>query len=222
MARSRAGSKGSRSADYHHGDLRRALVDATLEAIEAHGAQRITLRGVARAAGVSHMAPYNHFADKSALLAAAAAAGFRKLKLTMEQRMARHPSGDPKRLQAAGIAYTVFAVQNPELFRLMFGPELADKRGYEELARAADEAFGTLLGSIEETGFEADTRASASEFAITPWALVHGLAMLAVSGRLPSADQESIEVLAQQATNLLYHGLANARGRGKVEDAAKE
>lgn len=197
--------------DYHHGDLRRALVDATLSAIETQGAQGITLRGIARAAGVSHMAPYNHFADKAALLAAAAAAGFRKLKLAMEQRMTRHPSGDPKRMQDAGIAYTLFAVENPELFRLMFGPELADKRGHEELARAADDAFRVLLSALAETGFEAGSSAAITGLALTPWALVHGLAMLAVAGRLPHADRERIEALAQQATDLLYVGLANAR-----------
>jgi AcrR family transcriptional regulator len=215
MARNRGRPlKRTKPADYHHGDLRRALVDATLDAIEAHGAQDITLRGVARAAGVSHMAPYNHFADKAALLAAAAAAGFQKLKQAMEQRMTRHPPGNPRRLQEAGVAYTVFAVENPELFRLMFGPELADKRGHAELARAADEAFGVLMGAMAETGFDAEGPAAATEFALTPWALVHGLAMLAVAGRLPHSDRERIEALAMQATDLLYEGMAHVGRRG--------
>jgi AcrR family transcriptional regulator len=212
MARPRGKSQPrSLPAEYHHGDLRRALVEATLNAIEADGAQGITLRGVARAAGVSHMAPYNHFADKAALLAAAAAAGFRRLRAAMEERMTRHPAGDPRRLQDAGIAYAIFAVENPELFRLMFGPELADKRRHEELAHAAQEVLGVLVGALAETGIVSGGPGGASAFAVTPWALVHGLAMLAVAGQLPSMDRRQIEVMAQEATDLLYDGLAHSR-----------
>ena len=194
--------------EYHHGDLRQALVDAALEDIAAHGAERVTLRGVARAAGVSHMAPYNHFADKAALLAAAAAVGFRQLGRAMEERMAAHPRGDPKRLQAAGIAYAVFAVDHPALFRLMFGPELADRRSHEELGQAAADAFRSLLGAIGDVGSESEASPAVADFAVIPWALVHGLAMLAVAGQLPGMDAQHIEVLARRATDVLYEGMA--------------
>lgn len=218
MARSRKKPGRTSPVDYHHGDLRQALVDATLEAIADHGAQGITLREVARAVGVSHMAPYNHFADKAALLSAAAAEGFRRLKAAMDGRMSRFAIGDPRRVQAVGVAYTVFAVENPDLFRLMFGPELANASGSEELTRVAGETFGCLLGALAETGVDA-TDPAAAQLALTPWALVHGLATLAVAGRLPRSDPTYIERLALQATEVLYHGMANVRPPGPAEGA---
>lgn len=210
MPPSRRRSRSKPRKDYHHGDLRQALVDAALEDIAAHGVEQVTLRGVARTAGVSHMAPYNHFADKAALLAAAAAAGFRQLGRAMDERMAAHPRGDPKRLQAAGIAYAVFAVEHPALFRLMFGPELADRRRHEELGRAAADAFRSLLGAIGDAGSEREAAMAVADFAVIPWALVHGLAMLAVAGQLPGTDAQRIEVLTRRATDVLYEGMGAA------------
>lgn len=203
------GSVRRRPPSYHHGDLRQALVDATLQAIAEEGVQGVTLRGVARLAGVSHMAPYHHFPDKTALLAAAAEAGFRRLQSAMEARMRRFPAGDPRRIQAAGVAYAVFAVEHPDLFQLMFGSEFAVKREHPQLAQAADAAFACLLGALAETGLTSGQGVGATELAVTPWALVHGLATLAVSGQLPTRDPKSIERLALQATDLLGRGLAN-------------
>jgi AcrR family transcriptional regulator len=213
MAVSGKQGKGRRKpAERHHGDLRRALVEATLRLIEAGETHRVTLRSVARAVGVSHMAPYNHFADKAALIAAAGAEGFRRLRKAMEQRMAAFEPGDPLRLQAVGLAYVAFAVANPELFRLMFGPELADTSSHAELAGAAREVLETLVGALGAAGVATPSGDAAAEFAITPWALVHGLAMLAVAHQLPVRGAQQIEALAAQSTRLLFFGLRNAMG----------
>lgn len=209
MPGSRVSRRKAPSRDYHHGDLRRALVESSLDLIEKEGVERVTLRGVARAAGVSHMAPYNHFADKSALVAAAAAEGFRKLQAAMEAAVAKAAGAPPERLAAAGVAYAVFAVRHPALFRLMFGPELADKRSHPELAAAADAVFQTLLGQIAATGIGPGDPGAARAFALTPWSLVHGLAMLAAAGQIPDATPATIEALARQATGYLAVGLAN-------------
>ena len=111
-----------RAASYHHGDLRDALMRAARTILEKDGLAELSLRGVARAVGVSPAAPYHHFADKHALLTAVATQGFAALRSEMITRMAKET--DPvARLDASGVGYVVFAVDNPALFRLMFGGE---------------------------------------------------------------------------------------------------
>src|SRR5271154_1132897 len=109
-----------RTASYHHGDLRDALVRAGRTILEEDGLAVLSLRRVARTAGVSPAAPYHHFADKQALLDAVATQGFDALTSAMETRMAKETDPDA-RLDASGVGYVVFAVENPALFRLMFG-----------------------------------------------------------------------------------------------------
>lgn len=203
------GTKPRRRAktEHHHGDLRRTLVDATLGLIAAGGSHDVTLRAVARAAGVSHMAPYNHFTDKAALIATAGAEGFRRLKRAMETRMEAFAPGDPRRVQAVGIAYVVFAVENPELFRLMFGSELADAKSHPELGQAASDVYQTLLGALGVSGVSAS--AGASGVGLTPWALVHGLATLSIAGQIPARSTEQVEALARDATYVLFVGMKN-------------
>ena len=111
---------------YHHGDLRRALVSSALEFLSVAG---LSLRAVARRAKVSAMAPYRHFADKEALLAAAAEHGFRQLTIRFSAAAAAAP--DPgAALNALGVAYVVFACDEPSLFKLMFGPAIEQKPAY--------------------------------------------------------------------------------------------
>src|SRR5258707_1216881 len=105
---------------YHHGDLRRALIDAARVLVEREGRQALTLRAAARMAGVSQAAPYRHFPDKNALLAAVAEDGVRALAAWLRGAAARH-EGDPlARLQALGVAYVTFAVTSTAHFRVMF------------------------------------------------------------------------------------------------------
>jgi AcrR family transcriptional regulator len=110
-----------RENHYHHGDLRNALVEAALRLIAEHGAQALTLRAAARAAGVSPAAPYRHFADKEALLAAVAEDGFEKLSRRM-RAAARGASDAAARLLAIGEAYVAFARAHSAHFHVMFGP----------------------------------------------------------------------------------------------------
>src|ERR671924_456746 len=111
---------------YHHGDLRRALIETALTMVTQEGAWNFTLREVARRAGVSHAAPYNHFADKSALLAEVAALGFQALRREMESA-ARRPRSSRGALLGIATAYVRFGIEHPAHYRLMFGPELAEK-----------------------------------------------------------------------------------------------
>src|ERR1700686_452365 len=104
---------------YHHGNLREALLQGAVRVIAESGPAAFTLREVARRTGVSHNAPYRHFRDKDALLAAVATEGFRKLTQAMRAAGAQ-PANALDKLKQSGLAYVHFAVRNPEHFTVMF------------------------------------------------------------------------------------------------------
>lgn len=126
MSAPRKSKEKNRKKRYHHGDLRRALIETSLALIEKDGVGALTLREVARRLGVSHAAPKHHFADKAALLAALAAQGFSQLADAMI--LAAEQAGDEpmRRLNATGVTYVVCAVRQPQKFRLMFGSEIPE------------------------------------------------------------------------------------------------
>lgn len=199
---------------YHHGDLRPALVDAALTLIQRQGLDALTMRAVARKAKVSHMAAYHHFADKAALVAAVAEEGFRALRREMIERIARVPDNPRARLRESGIAYVVFAVKNPNLFRVMFGPLTADASRHPGLGEAASAAFDELLGLVRGSQESKSTDDATRQIGVTAWALVHGLAMLCIDGQLgpEAATPEHAERFAYMATGGLFQGLRNRIG----------
>lgn len=190
---------------YHHGDLRRALLAAALDILRADGTAGLTLRAVARRAGVSHQAPYHHFADRAALVAAVAQDGFERLAAELG-RAQRAAAGAVARLQETGVAYVVFAVRHPEHFRVMFGSELAERVAHPDLDRAARRVFEQLL---EPAGALFPLQSSdSSTISATLWAVVHGLAMLLIDGQLPGhARPAKARRLALEVTERLWFGL---------------
>jgi AcrR family transcriptional regulator len=164
---------------YHHGDLRRALLEAAAAMIEERGPDAFSLRDCARRIGVSNAAPAHHFGSASRLLAALAAEGFARLAEAM--RDARDAAGaDPAaRLSATGVAYVERALAAPGLFRLMFHSDRADQAD-PALVAAGQDAYGVLVGVLDEGGI-ADPGAIAAA-----WSLVHGFAALLIEGRLAS------------------------------------
>lgn len=164
---------------YHHGDLRSAMLAAATEILAQEGVTKLSLRAAARRAGVSQTAPYRHFQNKAALLAALAAGGFRELAGSM-QRLA-DASEPPKRLRATGQGYLAFALEQSALFRLMFGPEIPDKASHPELRAAANEAFAVLTGEVSR-GHKSGTEAL--DRGVAAWSLVHGLATLLIDGQV--------------------------------------
>src|ERR1700692_879924 len=160
----------SSKATYHHGDLRAALIRAAIELLEESGETELSLRAVARRAGVSPAAPYRHYADREALVSAVAAVGYRELA---ERLVAAHPSpSTPEQLASVAIAYVQFALERPALFRIMFG-ESCDRDNDERVAATA--AVSTYVRAIVERTFP---QADAEPLATAVWALVHGLAVL--------------------------------------------
>lgn len=192
---------------YHHGDLRRALLVAARRLVEREGPSRVGLRALAREARVSPAAPYHHFADRDAILAALAAEGFAELAEAMRRGTRRASRARLQRLQAAGVAYVRFAARNPELFRLMFGGLLADRSAYPDLRQSADEAFGVLHQLLGPTRGSA-ARGRPGPAALTAWSTVHGLAVLLIDGRLGTkpGDRKAAN-LAREVTRVLGAGL---------------
>lgn len=198
---------------YHHGDLRTALLTAAGRLVEREGAMRVSLREIAREAGVSHAAPYHHFADREALLAGVAAGGFEALGEALRGGAhAGSGSGGLAVLQGAGIAYVRFAVENPEMYRLMFGGLLSDRSRYPELKEAGDAAFGVLLDLLGGEAGASET-APLNPVALATWATVHGLASLLIEGLL-AEETESIpaDEIARQVTVVLGRGLRSYTG----------
>jgi AcrR family transcriptional regulator len=193
---------------YHHGDLRRALLDASLELISKEGFAALSLREVARRAGVTHAAPYRHFADKEALLAAVAEEGFRAMTARMRQVMAREPT-PMRRLMACGVAYVLFAVENAAHFRVMFGPHFTRPLVPSD-AQEAGNSFKVLMDAILEAQRAGEIREGEPQaLALTCWSLVHGLASLWVDGLLAHTGMSmGVEALAWEHTRMLMRGLA--------------
>ena len=160
---------------YHHGNLRDSLLDAAAQLLAQNGAQALTLREVAKAAGVSHAAPYHHFPSREHLLAAVAAQAFAGLAAAMAAADADGARSQGVRLMDICEVYVEFARARPAQFRLMFGPLLAQKSRYPELKQAAEAAFNVLV--MAATAFDAER---GPELALTGWSLAHGLANLAI------------------------------------------
>jgi AcrR family transcriptional regulator len=201
----------TKKVSWHHGNLREEMLERGLKLLEVRGASALSLREVARLAGVSQTAPTHHFGDKDGLLAAIASEGFRSL---MSERLAALKNGMTKeqRLRVVMRVYVEFALKRPELFHLMFGPRIADKRKHPELMEASAGSFQFLNNSIAEfmadhTGSDRPPRFSG----IAVWSGMHGLATL-LSDResgLCQVPDELIESVCQSVTNVLLGGLKN-------------
>lgn len=195
---------------YHHGDLRKALVEAALEITDREGSMAVGLRAVARAVGVSQTAPYRHFADKASLLAAAAEAGFVALGESLAGAGAEAGTAE-ELLRAQGIAYVRFAAERPACFRLMFGHEVGDRRRHPALRVAADRAFELLEQALIRCQEEGVVRQGEPRvLALSAWSLMHGLASLLVNDQLSEAGlgPDQAADLAKQVGQVLREGLA--------------
>lgn len=188
---------------YHHGDLRASLIAAAVELIREEGESALTLRQVARRAGVSHAAPYRHFKDRAALVSAVASEGFRRLATALQEAAVDLPPG-PKSLTALGVAYVQFALDHPGHFRVMFSSEARS----EETATSSRGAFAQLSQVLEAGQAAQLFRPDKTETkTLTAWCLVHGLAMLLNDGRIDVQGAPAIEALTRQVTGCFQEGV---------------
>ena len=200
---------------YHHGDLAAALVEAAEDELAEKGIEGFSLRGVAKRAGVSHAAPAHHFQDVQGLLTALAARGFERF-VRRQADFRRRAEKDPRsQLIASGLGYVVFAIENPALFRLMFGSTRTNFES-EALARAAGKAYDDLVQHVAAVRGEKAPSCEALDptqdvelmrHVAATWAVAHGLADLLVAGRMDSigslphkAKQEAISAVLSRIT----------------------
>jgi AcrR family transcriptional regulator len=190
----------SRSAGgYHHGNLQAALEDAALDLLETTSAARISLREVARRAGVSHNAPYHHFGDRAALLRALGVRGMGALLAAQEEAVAS-AEGAVARVRALGLAYVQYAATHPQAFALVFDPDYcaagAPSVEMAPLIARNEDLLGGLVGElVQEPGYEGrDPDALAAAL----WSTVHGMAQLITLGHLPpEAAEPALDALVR-------------------------
>ncbi|MGW4338065.1 TetR/AcrR family transcriptional regulator [Rhodococcus koreensis] len=183
------------STSYHHGDLPSALVRAAMDLLEEDGASELSLRAAARRAGVSTAAPYRHFADRTALVSAVAAVGYRELA---EHLAAAHPAPTTAEdLTAVAIAYVQFALTRPGLFRVMFA-EPCDPNSPERVAAAS--AITEYLTSVVR---QAVPNSDPDGMATAMWALVHGLAFLHLDGKFEASPDKAVADRVRAAVNAM-------------------
>jgi AcrR family transcriptional regulator len=202
---------------YQHGDLRHALLQAGHKLLTEGSRDSLTLRAAAQLAGVSHAAPYRHFKDKDALLAAIAAEGFRLLTRHMRDELAAAgPGADfATRLRAAGVGYVLFGVSNPAYLRLIFEGTAHFKD--PELQVAGNEAYQVLRELIVEGVRDHHLRpGDVDQLALVAWSMCHGLSMLIIGGQVPAplvAKPEQVRALYETMNQSLERGLLRpARG----------
>jgi AcrR family transcriptional regulator len=183
--------------------VRTRLVDATFAALREQGLAGVTLRGVARRAGVSHAAPLKHYAGFGDLLTEAAAAGFERLGDRVDEAGASLPpgAGSRARLTAAGRAYIELAVEEPALFALMFRFDLLNpsNRRYAAVSTSVYQQFLRYVRAVQDDGWYTD--APTEVVNATVWSLVHGLATLWAGGALPAslAGMASLDDVVDQS-----------------------
>jgi AcrR family transcriptional regulator len=177
---------------YHHGDLRRVLLEEAVASLRESGPAALSLRDLARRAGVSHAAPAHHFGDKRGLLTAVAAEGFRRLSASLGATYEA-----TKNFAEVGIAYVRFAVEQRPYFDVMFRPDLYDPDD-SELVAARSATGAALYGpaaTVSDTPLEAG---------IAAWSLVHGLATLGLAGNLPPEVGGDLAAAARRVTGYLF------------------
>jgi AcrR family transcriptional regulator len=193
---------------YHHGNLRRALLDEALATIRDDGVDALTLREIGARLGVSRTALYRHFADKRALLAAVATEGFRTLRQRLVAAWEEGGRG-PAAFEAMGVAYVGFALENPSHYRVMFGGFVDAKAYTPALATEGTAAFQALVDAL--TALQRDGIVRDEDLLLMArfvWSVVHGVAMLAIDGQLP--ERAAVEELMRYAVERLGTGIAIA------------
>lgn len=211
-----AKTKGKEQRSYHHGNLSETLVTSALEIIGSEGLGSLSLRGLARHAGVSPAAPYRHFPSREALLAAIAVQGLRMRNEAMQIALESAGRDPMARLLEVGVAFVLFAHEHASHYAVMSSSELIEGSKDPELAESSAESMGILLQAMRDAQ-EAGVVASGDlhVLAAGAWASVHGLASLMANGQLKPLRiaHESVEELARRITAAMLGSMSH-RGQG--------
>ena len=185
---------------YHHGDLKNALIKAGVEILAKDGVSGLSLRKVALKAGVSHAAPYAHFVDKQALIAAISTEGFRQLYERMSEVAEKYKSRPEKQLVEAAWSYVQFAMDDPDRFKVMFSGVLEKEKEYAEFVVESQRNFQLVKMIIEANQASGALRGGDSELvALSAWGIIHGFVMLLLEGQIPHTvlEQKSLRELVE-------------------------
>ncbi|MBN2547989.1 MAG: TetR/AcrR family transcriptional regulator [Anaerolineales bacterium] len=191
-------------SSYHHGDLKNALIQAGTEILSTEGVSALSLRRVASKAGVSHSAPYAHFADKQALIAAISTEGFRLLYKRLLAEVEADRDDPTRMLVEVAYAYLMFARAMPAYFKIMFSGILEKEQEYPDFVDLSKKNFQLLVGLVQQCQSAGLLQAGAPEvLAVSIWSLVHGFTALLLERQIPGAilDQYELKALLIQALN---------------------
>ncbi len=198
-----------RMANYHHGDLRNTLITIAIELLADEGVHGLSLRKIAQRAGVSHNAPYMHFADKEAVLAAIAEHGFQQLATQVKGAIAQAEDSTRQQLIVASRTYVDFAIHHPHHVQVMFRP--MDVTQYPTLAEASQASLNQLF-EIVRSGQVKGELAAGDTHCMTKavWAMMHGVAMISIAygAEAGSTGKTAIEDQVSVFVSFLLDGLA--------------
>jgi AcrR family transcriptional regulator len=200
---------------YHHGDLRRGLIDAALVLVEEGGAEALSVRETARRAGVSPGAPFRHFESRIALMTAVAEEAQRRFRAEIDAAVEEAPAGDPlARFRAFGIAYLRWAMRNPAHFEIISSGRYFNHDQAAELSRDNAELIGTTERLLAEAFALGQLRAGDLKLVqIAGRALVYGFARMKIDGHFPrwGVAEADAERTAEAVLDLFIEGIASAR-----------
>lgn len=170
---------------YHHGDLKNALIEAGAEILSQEGVKGLSLRKVAGRAGVSHAAPYAHFADKQALIAAISTEGYRKLYERIHSAVEECQNDPLRQLFEAAWAYVQFAMDSPAYFKATMSGVVESEKDHPGFVEMSGKSFGLVVGIVETCQAAGVLKAGPPDLmAVSVWSLVHGFASLLIEGQI--------------------------------------
>ena len=191
---------------YHHGDLKNALIEAGIEILAKDGLGALSLREVARQAGVSHTAPYAHYADKQALIAAIATAGYEKLYARLADVVQQNQATPAQQLAEAGWAYLEFAFEEPDHFKITFSDVVEKEKDYPAFVEISQKSFKLVVMIIEACQQTGVLPAGPSDLiAVSVWSLLHGLASLILEEQISHTilDRYTLQDMLVTSLNLM-------------------
>ena len=214
-SRRRPGPRSPPPKRYHHGDLRRVLIDAALHLVEAGGADSVSVREAARRAGVSPGAPFRHFPSRDALMTAVAEEAQRRFRVEIEAALAEAPAGDPlARFRCIGLAYLRWAIRNPAHFEIISSGRFFKHDHATELSRDNAEVIGMTERTLAEAFAIGQLRAvDLKQVQVAGRALVYGFARMNIDGHFPrwGIRDADAEATAEAILDLFIEGIARPR-----------
>lgn len=170
---------------YHHGDLKNALIQAGVEILAREGVHGLSLRKVAKKAGVSHTAPYSHFSDKQGLIAAISTEGYNRIRVRVERVWRAYENEPLKLLARTAWEYVQFAMEDPDLFKITFSGVVEKEQDYPALVEAAGESFNRLVRIVQRGQESGVLRPGAPDLcALSVWGAIHGMVLLRLDGQI--------------------------------------